>query len=166
MKIIKKLLPVLALALSIASLGLFVPASNTYADDICSHLPVDSEVYKANGCGGTSTADFSDVLVNILNGLVGVFGIIAVIFIVVGGVNYMTSSGDAGKIKKAKDTILYAVIGLVISALAFAIVNFVVVNILRDNDANDPTTTSNTSTNSTSTNSTNTTNTTSGGGSV
>ena len=42
----------------------------------------------------------------------------------------MTSAGDAGKVKKAKDTILYGVIGLVIVVLAFAIVNFVIVNIL------------------------------------
>ena len=47
-----------------------------------------------------------------------------------GGVGYMTSSGDAGKVKKAKDTILYGVIGLVIVALSFAIVNFVISNII------------------------------------
>lgn len=38
----------------------------------------------------------------------------------------MTSTGDAGKIKKAKDTILYAVIGLVVCALAFIIVNWAI----------------------------------------
>ena len=42
----------------------------------------------------------------------------------------MTSSGDAGKVKKAKDTILYGIIGLVVCVLAFAIVNFVISNIL------------------------------------
>ena len=48
----------------------------------------------------------------------------------IGGVGYMTSSGDAGKVKKAKDTILYGVIGLVIVALSFAIVNFVISSII------------------------------------
>ncbi len=67
---------------------------------------------------------------NIINAVIGVLGIIAVIVIIIGGVNYMTSSGDAGKVKKAKDTILYGVIGLIICALAFAIVNFVIGNIL------------------------------------
>ena len=57
-------------------------------------------------------------------------GIVAVIVIIIGGIGYMTSSGDAGKVKKAKDTILYGVIGLVIVALSFAIVNFVISNIL------------------------------------
>ena len=42
----------------------------------------------------------------------------------------MTSSGDAGKIKKARDTILYAVIGLIVVALAFALVNFVTVKVI------------------------------------
>ena len=50
--------------------------------------------------------------------------------IIIGGVTYMTSSGDAGKVKKAKDTILYGVIGLVVVALAYAIVNFVITGII------------------------------------
>ena len=45
----------------------------------------------------------------------------------------MTSSGDAGKVKKAKDTILYGVIGLIVVALAFAIVNFVIGGVLGNN---------------------------------
>ena len=62
----------------------------------------------------------------IINAVIGVLGIVAVIIIIIGGVSYMTSSGDAGKVKKAKDIILYGVIGLIICALAFAIVNFVI----------------------------------------
>lgn len=72
---------------------------------------------------------WSDVK-NIINAIIGALGIVAVVIIIIGGVNYMTSSGDAGKVKKAKDTILYGVIGLVICVLAFAIVNFVISNIL------------------------------------
>ena len=66
----------------------------------------------------------------IINAVIGALGIVAVIVIIIGGINYMTSSGDAGKVKKAKDTILYGVIGLVVCVLAFAIVNFVISNIL------------------------------------
>ncbi len=66
----------------------------------------------------------------ILNAVIAVLGLVAVIVIIIGGINYMTSSGDAGKVKKAKDTILYGVVGLVICVLAFAIVNFVISNIL------------------------------------
>ena len=52
-------------------------------------------------------------------------GMVAVIMIIIGGVNYATSQGDAAKVQKAKSTILYGVIGLVVVLLAFAIVNFV-----------------------------------------
>lgn len=68
-------------------------------------------------------------LTSILNAIIGSLGIVAVIVIVIGGILYMTSSGDAGKVKKAKDTILYGIIGLVICALAYAIVNFVISNL-------------------------------------
>ena len=71
-----------------------------------------------------------DKIIGILNAVIAVLGIVAVIVIIMGGIGYMTSSGDAGKVKKAKDTILYGVIGLVIVALSFAIVNFVIGNII------------------------------------
>ena len=70
--------------------------------------------------------DASGKITNIINGVVGALGIVAVVVIIIGGILYMTSSGDAGKVKKAKDTILYGIIGLVICALAYAIVNFVI----------------------------------------
>ena len=66
----------------------------------------------------------------ILNGIIAVLGLVCVVVMIIGGVNYMTSSGDAGKVKKAKDTILYGLIGLIICVLSFAIVNFVIVNII------------------------------------
>ena len=74
--------------------------------------------------------DLKGSIINIINAVIGVLGIVAVIVIIIGGIGYMTSAGDAGKVKKAKDTILYGVLGLVIVVLAFAIVNFVIVNIL------------------------------------
>lgn len=61
----------------------------------------------------------------IINVIIGVLGLVAVVVIVLGGVTYVTSAGDPGKTKKAKDTILYGIVGLVVAILAFAIVNFV-----------------------------------------
>ena len=75
---------------------------------------------------GEKQNNFNENLTNILNWIVGILGIVAVIVIIIGGVNYMTSAGDAGKVKKAKDTILYGIIGLIVAALAFAIVNWVI----------------------------------------
>jgi TctA family transporter len=60
-----------------------------------------------------------------LNLFSAVVGIIAVVMIIVGGIQYITSGGDSGNVTKAKNTILYAVIGLVVVALAQIIVKFV-----------------------------------------
>lgn len=80
-----------------------------------------------NKCMNGSTTDGVLAKVkDILNVVFLVVGILAVIMIIVGGVFMMISAGDPGKIKRAKDTIMYSVIGLIITLLAFAIVNFVV----------------------------------------
>ncbi len=60
-----------------------------------------------------------------LNLFSAIVGIIAVVMIIVGGIKYITSSGDSGNITSAKNTIMYAVIGLVVVALAQIIVKFV-----------------------------------------
>ena len=65
----------------------------------------------------------------IISVILGVVGFIAVVMIIIGGISYTTSAGDASKVKKAKDTILYGVVGLVIALLAFAIVNFVLTSV-------------------------------------
>lgn len=64
-------------------------------------------------------------ILNIIQVTIGVLALVAVIVIIFAGVQYTTSAGDVGKVKKAKDSILYGIIGLVIAILAFAIVNFV-----------------------------------------
>ena len=85
----------------------------------------DANVNTFTGAKGTAEG-LPQTILNIVNVVIGVLGIVAVLVIIIGGVQYMTSTGDAGKVKKAKDTILYGVIGLVICILAFAIVNFVI----------------------------------------
>lgn len=78
------------------------------------------------GGGGDTVTNLDTMISNVLNWIFGIIGIVAVIMIIIGGFNMMISSGDPGKVKKGKDTILYGIIGLVIAILAFAIVNFVV----------------------------------------
>lgn len=74
---------------------------------------------------GGETA-FTDGLKNVVNVLLFILGAIAVIMIIIGGIRYTTSNGDASNTKAAKDTILYAVVGLVVAILAYAIVNWVI----------------------------------------
>jgi type IV secretory pathway VirB2 component (pilin) len=70
------------------------------------------------------TAD--EVLQNGLNIVYFLAGVVAVIVIIIAGIYYATSAGDSGKITKAKNMILYSVVGIVIILSAFAITNFVV----------------------------------------
>ena len=74
--------------------------------------------------------DLMGNIVSIINGVIGVLGVVCVVVMIVGGVNYMTSTGESAKVEKAKKTILYGLIGLVVCVLAFAIVNFVISNII------------------------------------
>ena len=71
----------------------------------------------------------TDNVTGIINAVIAVLGILAVVVIIIGGISYMTSNGDANKVKKAKDTILYGVIGLIIVILSAAIVNFVIAKV-------------------------------------
>jgi len=98
-----------------------LPAGNADAVNVfdqCSNNP-DSAVCK-------STNDSAGSLIKpVINTLLSILGTIAVIMIIVAGIRYTTSGGDSSSTKAAKDTILYAVVGLAVAASAFAIVNYV-----------------------------------------
>lgn len=65
------------------------------------------------------------VFTTIVNVLLFIIGAVSVIMIIFGGFRYVTSGGDSGGVTSAKNTILYAIVGLVVAVLAYAIVNFV-----------------------------------------
>lgn len=77
-------------------------------------------------CGNSSINTIFGEVANILVFLVGA---VAVIFIIIGGLRYVTSNGDSKQTEAAKNTILYAVIGLIVAIASYAIVNFVVTQI-------------------------------------
>ena len=103
---------------------------NAANETICDNANVPEEVKAASGCDGKEVDTLDNVVQNILNAIILVSGTVAVVFVLIGGIQYMTSTGDPGKVDKAKKTILYACIGLAICVLAFAIVNFVIENII------------------------------------
>lgn len=75
--------------------------------------------------GGGSDINVSSAVSKVVNFLLFLIGIISVIMIIYGGIQYSLSAGDSGKVTSAKNTILYAIVGLIVAMLAFAIVNFV-----------------------------------------
>lgn len=75
---------------------------------------------------GGSDNDLGGKIKIVVNMMLYLLGAIAVVMIVVGGIRYTTSNGDSSAITSAKNTILYAVVGLVVAIMAYALVNFVV----------------------------------------
>ncbi len=121
MKRIKLLIATFAVAV-FGTLAL-APVAPTYAldplQDVCSS-GTDSAICKSRG-----TDDANKLIGTLVNTLLFVVGTLSVIMIIVGGILYVISSGDAGKVAKAKNTIVYAIVGLVVAFVAFALVNWV-----------------------------------------
>ncbi len=67
----------------------------------------------------------NDIIATVINIFSLIVGVVSVIMIIIGGLKYITSGGDSGNVSGAKNTILYAIVGLVIVALAQVIVKFV-----------------------------------------
>ncbi len=80
---------------------------------------------KCDLTGTEQCIDPNTMVTNLIQWTIGMVGIVAAIFVVYGGISYITSSGDAGKAQKAKQMILYALIGLIVVALTEMITAFV-----------------------------------------
>jgi len=105
------------------------------AVSLVASAPDASAINVFNQCGGggngsavcaSSGETAAPLARTIVNTLLIILGMISVIMIVIGGVKYTTSNGDSASVKSAKDTILYAIIGLILAILSFSIVNFVI----------------------------------------
>jgi len=77
-------------------------------------------------CDISSLSDIVLLLQNLIQIALTLAGVLAVAFIIFGGIQYITSSGDAKRVEGAKNTLVNAVIGLVLAALAYVIVGYVV----------------------------------------
>ncbi len=122
----------------LATLGLAIP----FAMPVAVHA--QPSIDRNLGCGanldftspsGTDCEEGQDepagqrvnsIVTSVINILSLVVGVAAVIMIMVGGMRYITSNGDSGQVGNAKNTILYAIVGLIVVALAQIIVRFVV----------------------------------------
>lgn len=98
------------------------PASDT-KKDLCAGINLDPNDQDCKAADADNT--IKKVLTTVINLFSLVVGFTAVLMIIVGGFKYITAGGDTGNVTAAKNTILYAVIGLVIVALAQFIVRFV-----------------------------------------
>lgn len=122
MKNIKQIIVSVALVLGIA--GVAAPSAVGAVDVFqpCSGNTVQDQ---SSVCASKGDAT-GNIVTPIVNTLLFILGAISVIMIIVAGIRYTTSGGDASSVTAAKNTLLYAIIGLIVAILAFAIVNFVV----------------------------------------
>jgi hypothetical protein len=117
---------------TIASLFILVPAAVSAADapNINNSLCQGANLQVGSTCdAATSAKDGENAVNKIITLVINIFsiavGVVSVIMIIIGGFKYITSGGDSGNVTGAKNTILYAIIGLVVVALAQLIVKFV-----------------------------------------
>lgn len=119
MKRISQFITAIAIVVGLAMV--FVPVSVGAVDvisDSCAVSP-DSAI-----CKGKDD-DTRNMIKTVINTLLYIIGIVAVIMVVIGGFMYTLSTGDSANVTKAKNTIVYALVGLVVAFLAYAIVNWV-----------------------------------------
>ena len=95
---------------------------NKLGADATSYQDVMKEIKDKTLSVGATNTD----LKRIVNYFLYAGGMVAVVMIIISGVQMTTSAGDPGAVKKAKNTLTWAIVGLIIMILAFAIVNFVI----------------------------------------
>jgi len=126
--IMKNFLIALTLVLSLLVSGLSLMPATVMADardDVCKGVELTG-----GSCDPTpGQPTVNSIIKDVVNILSFVVGVVAVIMVIVGGLKYITSGGDSNSVNSAKNTILYAVIGLVVVALAQIIVRFVLTRI-------------------------------------
>lgn len=94
------------------------------AKQVCQGI---SQADSATGCDSTANGDkVSSLASTIINLFSWVVGLLSIIMVIYGGFRYVTSAGDASKLTAARQTITYALVGLVLVALAQIIVRFVI----------------------------------------
>lgn len=89
-------------------------------DAACASNP-NNELCKSSASGQT----IESVMGVVVNALLYIVGAISVIMIIASGIMYTISSGDSGRVAKAKNMLIYAVVGLVVAFVAFALTNWV-----------------------------------------
>lgn len=78
------------------------------------------------GAANTGPSSVPEVVTNVINILLYIVGAASVIMLIVGGIRYIMSQGDQAAISAAKNTILYAIIGVIVAIIAYAVVNWVI----------------------------------------
>ncbi len=86
---------------------------------------LDAGIGATEGAAGSNATDINTVIQNVINVLLFIIGAASVIMLIIGGIRYVVSGGEQGAVTNAKNTILYAIVGIIVAILAYAAVQFV-----------------------------------------
>ena len=126
MKQLTKKLASITAAFALVAAALFVPVLPASAATCDTNSGATGGVGCAQGTNVPTTLfGQGSIFTTIVNVLLFVIGALSVIMLIWGGIRYTTSGGNSSNVTSAKNTIMYAIIGLVIAFLAYAIVNWV-----------------------------------------
>jgi hypothetical protein len=123
-KSLRSLLIVPALALSLGVLAPVTPVGALGISDGAGSAKGDDQSDCLFGTEASCTDE--PIFKTITNVLLFIIGAISVIMLIIGGIRYTVSGGDSGAVTSAKNTILYAIVGIIVAILAFAVVNWVI----------------------------------------
>lgn len=113
------------LILTIIALGVIL-ATFISVPSYAQEMTIQSGVQSAHGSGQPVTLfGAGGIFTTIVNILLFIIGALSVIMLIIGGIRYTVSGGNQSAITAAKNTIMYAIVGIIIAVLAYAIVNFV-----------------------------------------
>lgn len=126
----KKFSAVLAAFLFVA-VALVTPVTTVSAADCdpSKGATTGIECAKGEGVPGSLFSGNDAIFTTVVNILLFIIGAVSVIMLIWGGIRYTTSAGNSSSITAAKNTIMYAIIGLIIAFLAYAIVNWLVASL-------------------------------------
>ncbi len=91
--------------------------------------PVLAKIDDPENPGNKLPTGLKGIITTVSNTLLMLVGVVAVLFVIIGGFQYISSAGNPENVGKAKQTILYAIIGIIITIIAYAVVSFVISNI-------------------------------------
>jgi hypothetical protein len=127
----KRIILSIAILLSAVLGSMALAPTHSYAadiggskDQVCKGL--GEVVGDEHSCKSDSNSSFDKLINTIINFFSTIVGIVSVVMLMAGGFKYVTSGGDTSKVTSAKNTIIYAVVGIIVVAFSQTLVKFVI----------------------------------------
>lgn len=123
------LLPAFVLGLSLVTAPATVMAQNCDTGNLS--ISAGANCAQGNDQPGNLFGQ-GGIFQTITNILLFLIGAVSVIMLIIGGIRYVLSNGESNNVVAAKNTIMYAIIGIVVAFLAYAAVNFIVTQLVEN----------------------------------